>query len=457
MKKNIPRPNSVILTDWAADVDNLRTDRNSFIYQLLILSLLYDEILIQDELLVLSNQLSSWFGLREDNWIWQELLDIDSLVVLRHPISLYRTNNLKSLAEDHPIEARAKYIKKYATKGDQIFYPNEIQKNFYSITEYCLRQQVNARKREVGMNSNIDIMKSFSKTFINVLTDQNYSSWLNSSFPLLQREDISLYLEYINEPNKLVKAFKKNHIPLKKIADQEKNTIVNRSLAYQIASLFENNKKNSFQQIIQAAFCKPFCLRENAVGRYGGLLKAIPPPQLQIDNSNRLHESIVEIEAHINIPIGMPEIKPGFASIINDVRNTPEGKNLRESVARLGETITFEQQRILWQAIAEELAKRIKVPNIYRVSIDKIGQDFIEGMRVGVIVHNIMDPIAEHNDFLLSIQAGLLSGGLHVFHSIIHDQIHNLWGNKDKQDLVLKLENAVDFRCTWLHNPDNLE
>jgi len=184
---------------------------------------------------------------------------------------------------------------------------------------------------------------------------------------------------------------------------------------------------------------------------------AIPPPKKHIDNSNRLHGSIVEIETHVNIPIGMPEIKPGFASIINDVRDTPVGMDLRESVARLGETITFDQQRTLWQAIAGELAKRINGPNNYGISIDKIGSDFIEGMMVGVIVHNIMDSSALQNNFFLSINAGILSGGLHSFYSIIHDQFHNLWENIGNHDLCLKLENAVDFQCTWLHNPDNLE
>src|SRR5437867_3753046 len=102
-----PRPRSVALTDWTADVDHLRADRDAIIYQLLILSLLYDEILVQDELLVLSDPLAEGFGQGEGKRIWEEVLDVGSFVILQLPISAYRTDDLKEYAQNHPIEARA--------------------------------------------------------------------------------------------------------------------------------------------------------------------------------------------------------------------------------------------------------------------------------------------------------------------------------------------------------------
>lgn len=365
------RPRSVVLTDWAADVDHLRADRDAIIYQLLILSLLYDEILIQDELLVLSDPLADWFGQREGIRIWEELLDVGSIVILRHPTSAYPTDELRDYSQDHPIDARAKYIQQFGTKDDRRFKPSDVHQKFYSNIEWCLRQGIGGM-REAGARRRIEIMSHFSATLRSVLSNPGFSPWLKSCFPSLRHQDISRFCGYVTEPETLVKTLERKRLLRKVLRDKNGQPILNRSLAYQGASLFPSAKEAAFRQIVQSAFAVPFCWRENAVGRYGGILKAVPPPMTQPTSRRRLHTPLVTVDAHVNVPIAMPRLEPGFSEAVAAIRETPAGKSLRDSVARLGQSATFEEQKLRWQAVAEELANRVAVPCRFGVSIDTV-------------------------------------------------------------------------------------
>ena len=67
----------VVLTDLGAEVEHLASSREAVIYRLLLLSLLYDEVLIPDEVPALSRQLSVWFregqGLRTASTVSRRL------------------------------------------------------------------------------------------------------------------------------------------------------------------------------------------------------------------------------------------------------------------------------------------------------------------------------------------------------------------------------------------------
>ncbi|MBZ0131710.1 hypothetical protein [Candidatus Methylomirabilis sp.] len=449
------RPSSIVLTDWAADVDHLRADQDAVIYQLLILSLLYDQILIQDELLVLSDPLAAWFGRGEGQRIWDEALDVGSLVILRHPLSAYPTAELKEYAHQHPLHARAEYLHRFGAKDEHPFNPTPIQRAFYSIVEASLSRDT-GRTREVGALRRTEIMPRFAATLESVLRNPNLP-WFKATFPALEQEDVRHFQEYVVEPAHLVNELVSRGVTFNMVPDGSGQPTLNRALAYQAASLFPPATETAFRQLIQSVFALPFCWRENAVGRYGGILKAVPPALSRSSTPRTLDGPSVIVDAHVNVPLAMPRLEPGFAKAIGEVRDSPAGKHLREAVARLGKSLTFDEQKARWAAVAEELAKRVATPCEFGVSLDSVVHRLIEGALTGAIVHQALESNANEHDFLLST-TGLLAGGLHATCGIMLDSLRDLWKVETAAgDLCARLEDSVEFRCTWIPEPEESE
>ncbi|HEV3075441.1 MAG TPA: hypothetical protein VHB47_13560, partial [Thermoanaerobaculia bacterium] len=104
---------AVVLTDWGAKTEGLSASRDALLQELLLLSLVYDQLLIQDEVLALSTKLARWFTSGKDFDLLRRCLSIGSIVILTH--HAYGSDDLAELALRHPITARAKYIARRGT------------------------------------------------------------------------------------------------------------------------------------------------------------------------------------------------------------------------------------------------------------------------------------------------------------------------------------------------------
>ena len=112
------RPSSLLLNDLQSDPDSFGAHPEQLIYQLMLLSLLYEEILIPDETIVLSDKITQWLSSPAGFNQWTQLLDLGSITFLLHPTRAYdeRDNELRDLSEKHPFLARAKHLQGRATK-----------------------------------------------------------------------------------------------------------------------------------------------------------------------------------------------------------------------------------------------------------------------------------------------------------------------------------------------------
>ena len=450
------RPRSVVLTDWAAGVDHLRTDRSGFVNQILLLSLLYDEVLVQDELLVLSDPIANWFTTGDGSSLWSELLDVGSLVILQHPAAAYPTEQLQELSQSHPIEARSKYIERYGTKEDRPFKPSSAHLKFHAHIEWCLSQE-KGRLRQAGAHRETQIMPLFVETLNSVLSNPHYSQWLTVCFPNLKPDDIARFRDFVGNPAKLVQELANAKI-VGNVLRQNDKPVFNRSLAYLATNLFPIEKRGELKQVIQSSFAAPFCWQEDAVGRYGRNLRSIPNPTASDAGESINIGPLVEVQAHMNVPLAMPQPQPGFASVIAEVRDTKAGKALRESVATLAQSPSFDLQKECWSAVAHELAQRVVKPRHLGVSLDQVGHKLIEGVTVGALFHQVDSALAGEGDFLHALMAGAVAGGKHGIGGIVYDALHQVWNRSEDsvrvQELCFQFENAVDFQCTWLPEPE---
>jgi hypothetical protein len=109
----------------------------------MILSLLYDEILVQDQVFVCSTNPAKWFA--SDDRMLCELFDLDTLKILKRPISEY-PRNLQDKAREFPILGRSDEIKERSSNVGEPFEPTSIQMRFHERLDACLKERQSAHK-----------------------------------------------------------------------------------------------------------------------------------------------------------------------------------------------------------------------------------------------------------------------------------------------------------------------
>jgi hypothetical protein len=444
-------PESVVLTDWAADLEHLGKGPEAVLYELMLLSLLYDSILIQDEVFALSDKVSWWFSSSGYAELLPECFDLGAMVVLTHPLLVYPTDDLRELALDSPILARAKYVEKYGTRAEYRFVPTERQKAFYHLVDSYLQVRP-AAHRPVGSLQKLDIMSCFATVLRDVLSMRQYTKWRDSAFPGITDAMAEDFVGYIDEPDKLAAKLKDSGRDYVVLTEPEGRPVFNRSLGYQAASLYPRNQARAMQRLIQTTFAAPFTWRENAAGRYSKSLRELlwmPTDSLAEVGEIESEEDIVSVEAHIDTPIVLPDLDSDFVDAIARVRTSAAGKKLRWSMRRFGEEIDFESQKQAWSEVADELAAAVTRPRpvCIRTALLRVGKSAV----IGSVAKGLFDAVRGEDPHIgLGLAGAFLCGaaGLAFNHGL---ELFRY--DLQRQRIRSQIEQAVEFRCVSLAMP----
>jgi hypothetical protein len=431
------RPNSIILTDWGAFASVYQSPVK-LVSDLIVLSLLYDEILIQDEVFVLSDLMPAWFADSEGSSLLAKIFDLDSVVLL----------GWKSYPKDitvdpklYPMLARAEFHKKYSTQGDQLFIPNEENIKFYKKVEYSILNRQSAL-RERGSKNTLDVYSSFLHIFKELLTAKIYEAWMSSLFPSITKEIKDEILSFIENPCKAVEDLQNNGHDVRTVIEGG-NTVFNRSLGFQISKLYNTEVRSSLQRLIQSSYAIPLCESEEAVGRYGNLLKEVPWHSSKEVAQQQLSEDKVSVEIELNTELSIPNLFSDFPKVINSVRETEAGILLREAMREVGDDIDFSNIREHWNAVANELA-RFSEPNMKmtaKTTALRIGEKLFIGTVLGE-VGNMAFGILPVPGLGAMLGAGV---------GLAFDHGHNLMKKElQHQKIREQIESFVDFRCSWI-------
>jgi hypothetical protein len=108
---------SIVLTDWGRHNEPTVESRDSFLYELILLSMLYDEVLIQDEVFVCSKKLARWFYAKDQFDLFTEVINACGVIILKRPVARY-PSELQEQAQKHPITARVRHLQRYSVADD---------------------------------------------------------------------------------------------------------------------------------------------------------------------------------------------------------------------------------------------------------------------------------------------------------------------------------------------------
>ena len=433
------------MTDWAMSTGKIAKDFKTFIYELVLLSLIYDEILIQDEVFALNRRFPKWIKTNEDFRLLQECFEPGCIRVLTHPRMAFPKQELKELSEYNPIQARAKYISEYGTMSDKPFKPTKAQKIFYNKIDYLLSSLKNSH-RPVGKKKRTDFRSLFPKILQKALVCEYYRKWRERAFSGIKQNMADDFICYIEEPERALEK-----LPPDKRQSIPGENIFTRSLGFRLANLYKPRMRNAMQRLIQTVFAAPFCENEDASGRYDNALKEFVLAPEEIDDTDfDENKYVVSVQAHIEVQISLPPLNFDLSKIISQIRNTTAGQKLREAMKDSG-PYSFELQKQAWKEVADELASRINKPK--KVNIKVAAIQIARKTVVGSVAAGLYDYFTTGLDLPESLASAFMyhSIGLasrHIWSLVQHDL--------QRQKLRPLIEKSVQIRCCRVLLPPDL-
>lgn len=437
----MPSPKrSIVLVDWWKDNEPTARSRDQFLWDLMILSLLYDEVLALDENILCSRTFPRWFRDAESFRLFEEVVDCGGIAVLKRPWQRY-PKELQGLAQIEPIAARRRHLEQFSVDNHGTplrFTP--VQSAFHSRLETVLKNRPRAH-RYAGSENKLgnDLMKEFGALLASVLTDSRYESWLRSKFRAITPRATDDFVRFIHEPAMAIEHLRRERPDQPpRYTPRDGRPLFDTAVAVQVAATYKD-QASELQDLIETVFATPFCQDEGADGRYGRRLRDLP---IQEDRGGKT-APVVSVETRVSVPLTLPWPGAGFSKIIAGVRERESGKRLRRAMSSLAGDSAFETARAAWLAVAEDIASMATSAKMKKIDLGLLMLRVGEGTLWGALTDFTLHP-PTHPQELLAL---LARGALHGFYSLGGELYSNLRADVQRQRFRESLEASVDWAC----------
>jgi len=433
------------MIEWARNNEPTHSSRDEFIWHQLLLSLLYDEVLAQDETVIISKRMAKWFSTPSDFETLTKVAECGGLSLLKRPLHRY-PREFHDRALIQPVRARREYLEKFSVdnQGQPVRFTDH-QLLFQERLEVLLRDRPSihrfaGERRSPGAN----IMSEFASLLREVLTDTRYQAWLTHSFPQLTPVEASEFVQAMESPDQLVDRLRAHDLVIAdRFSDPHFTPVFDTATAMQLAATFPGPVAAEFQELVETVFARPYCQEEGSDGRYGRKLRDLPLVS-EIGDDGRLNElHVVQIKTTI---LHLPKPSTDMPGIINSMREKPSGRRLRRTMRRLGLDPTYESATQAWRDVADDLASTLASTDLKEITIKTLVAESPRGVVYGVLAGLAAAPLAGHGSPSIletGIGAGLGSG---------LDVLGNLFGRSIKYGIKRNqvtdpLRRAVQFSC----------
>lgn len=404
------------MVDWARDNEPTARGRNQFLWDLMLLSLLYDDILVQDEIIVCSKKLPAWFPDTESFLLLEEIIDIGPLKILKRPQHRY-PKRLQELAGSRPIGARREHLAKYSVNNEGtplMFMPRHHA--FHDRLDAFLKHRPSAH-RFAGSKAPAgnDIMPHFGKLLRDVLKNWEYGDWRRERFPTITSTIADTFADFIRDPKRAI-----DH--LRATPDGARYTprpgtyVFNTAIAVQLAKTFPTAAVH-LQDLIETVFARPFCEQEDADGRYGSKLRDLPLiPATHLDPA----ETVYRVDTITNA-LHLPRPGRGVARIIATVREMESGKRLRNATGRLHKDADFRDAVTAWGDVADDIARMLTAGSRKPFRLQHVLFRVAESLLWATFTYFTRHPQDAFADPGLALKEAVADGALHGAYAIAGD------------------------------------
>ncbi len=108
---------TIVMAEWTRNCEPNHESREKFLWHQMLLSLMYDEVMAQDQTIVNSKRIANWFHKDSTFPLLRELFECNGVGILKRPIERY-PQELKEIALSRPVFARATHISKFSANND---------------------------------------------------------------------------------------------------------------------------------------------------------------------------------------------------------------------------------------------------------------------------------------------------------------------------------------------------
>ena len=400
---------SIVMVEWTRNCEPSHQSRDEFLWHQMFLSLLYDEVLAQDQTLVCSKKMAGWFHDPESFRLLEETFKCGGLGVLKRPVNRY-PDELKDLASTNPVIARQQHVAKFSANNDGTPVQFEAsQLEFHNRLAALLASDSNFHREAGNLSDGRNVMAEFAQRLRGVLTDTRYDTWRKSRFGLAPA-DAESFVPFVDNPELAIARFAEEYPdrPLK-FTTNRGNLEFSTAVAVQAAATFRGEPARGFQSLIETVFAEVFCKQEYAEGRYGRHLCDLPieTDVEEIEGASSLN--VVRVET---VDVRLPVPSANFSEIINRVREKGSGKNLRKAMAVVGAEPTFGRVENAWRQVADDLASTIGLAASKEVRLQTVAVETLRDVSVGVLVGSALSPFFFHSaqDIVSALPETTLTG-----------------------------------------------
>lgn len=436
---------SIVMVDWSRHNEPTSRTRDQFLWHQMLLSLLYDEVLAQDETLVCSEKMAGWFRDSQSFGLLEQLVECGGLTVLKRPWERY-PEYLQDRALEQPISARREQLERFSVDNDGAqlhFKPSQVE--FHSRLEALLSKHHHSH-RHAGSRKKLgkDLMQEFSNLLATVLTDRRYEKWLRTKFKNVTPQIANEFVTFLRDPNRAIKhleAERPDHLP--RYTPQSGRPVFSTALAVQVAATYGNKEAKQLQGLIETVFARPFCQDEGAEGRYGYALRDLPLP-MEGEQEGATRVVKVKVELVDRIFLSLPAPGPNFADIIQKLREKDSAKQLRNAMSQLGDDATFTAGKNAWQAVSADMASLVGSSNTKKIELSLVLVSAGRGAFCGAMADFLIHPPSSSQELVSRLPAPFVGALFDVGGGVC---VKLAQADLERQRITSQLEQAVEFSC----------
>lgn len=405
---------ALVLSDWAIGFENFSTEPFTIITELLLHSLLYERLYLQEENIVTSVKLARAFMSIPRQDALRLLAQLLSTGALRILTLSHWPPDLADLSQQRPVYARALYVQRYGARpGAHAFTPTVEQSAFYDLFDEVLSHR---RDCVSTARSPSDVIPLFHATTNEVLGNPIYKSWIAATAGGIPRRIKDDFISYIDDPGKGVERLASVQKLPRVVGTQDQQPVFMRGLGFQLASLYERRYARAIERLLQSTFNAAFCHSQQASGRFGkGLAEVVIATAQSYDHD--LESGVVRIERTFETSIPLPSYFDDLGAVFSAVRELPCVATLRTVVHDPKSTDTATVQA--WESVAEELARRVSPTSSTQSMVTALvafGKEFVKGTFSKIVAAEIVGTPANYHQIgwevtLAAAFQGVYQGG----------------------------------------------
>lgn len=360
----------IVLTHWNAGVFDSSTV-SQLLPELLVYSLLYDEVLIREEDLLTNHHIVRLLDEPTERRIFEELLAEGLVKLLRLPPEAYPSGR-KYDPERLPISARVEEHKlRRSYKGKPWRPTSKDWRVFCSLDRIIVDHPGASRFHAPFPPGNL-----FAEQLAELLDKRrDYRLNANPSFRRLDPGTADKFIKLCREPEAWQRFLK----------DASATNIISgpdggfyRSAAYQCSYLLPTPRP--IQRLVESVYAATYCDREGAEGRYGGSdLIELPYRYASENERGDAVDTITRIEIVPTSATASIVVCPGIAAALARTRQSTAFEHLQRAIDQLGSADanlfpTESAFRDAWYQICAEYTEQVRslLPALRRSRRDEV-------------------------------------------------------------------------------------